>query len=108
MDRSASIRVDPEPCRSGDIEIPAGSQWNIGEFLAQTLSVALAAFKLRLSDRTVFAGRARGPCVARWASLCNGPDARRARGHVLVKRRVHALVVCLGRTLTLSLSVMAG
>jgi hypothetical protein len=51
MDRSASIRVDPEPCRSGDIEIPAGSQWNIGEFLAQTLSVALAAFKLRLSDR---------------------------------------------------------
>src|ERR1700758_1854806 len=45
MDRSASIRVAPEPCRSGDIEIPgvfAGEQWRV---LIQTLSVSLHAFK---------------------------------------------------------------
>jgi hypothetical protein len=45
MDRSASIRVAPEPCRSGDIEIPRSSQGNIGEFLTKTLSVSLDAFK---------------------------------------------------------------
>jgi hypothetical protein len=52
MDRSASIRVAPEPCRSGDIEIPSESQGNSGEFLTKTLSVSLDAFKFEGLRRT--------------------------------------------------------
>jgi hypothetical protein len=35
MDRSASIRVAPEPCRSGDIEIPGNSPGNSGDVFRQ-------------------------------------------------------------------------
>jgi len=44
MDSSASIRVAPEPCRSGDIEI-SGHPENNGEFLRETLSVVGCARK---------------------------------------------------------------
>jgi hypothetical protein len=67
MDRSASIRVAPEPCRSGDIEIPsrfAGEQWRV---LTKTLSVSLDAFKFEGSG-SVPASRLNSPQIAHIAS----------------------------------------
>src|SRR6202000_1354742 len=62
MDRSASIRVAPEPCRSGDIEIPgnsAGEQWRR---LQTTLSIAADRCKLQAAVNPAFAGdHADGP-----------------------------------------------
>jgi hypothetical protein len=43
MDRSASIRVAPEPCRSGDIEISGKSPENSGDVFRQHYPSALAA-----------------------------------------------------------------
>src|SRR5271165_5491645 len=45
MDSSASIRVAPEPCRSGDIEIPCGSPGNSGD-LPGILPAEGVAYKL--------------------------------------------------------------
>jgi hypothetical protein len=46
MDRSASIRVAPEPCRSGDIEISGDPRRRTVAIPPETLAVAGDAFKI--------------------------------------------------------------
>jgi hypothetical protein len=46
MDRSASIRVAPEPCRSGDIEISDDPRRRTVAIPPETLAVAGDAFKI--------------------------------------------------------------
>src|SRR5271166_5921352 len=65
MDRSASIRVAPEPWRSGDIEIPrvgAGEQWRLGA----TLAVGDDAFKLQPTAQPAAGGGRRRARVRRF------------------------------------------
>ena len=52
-DRSASIRVAPEPCRSGDIEIPGTLPGDGCDMLRRTLSAARNPLKL---ERVPLAG----------------------------------------------------
>ena len=61
MDRSASIRVAPEPCRSGDIEIPGNWPGNSGDSGPPPYTVATDDFKLdnpRPSDKLLSSVRA--------------------------------------------------
>src|SRR6185312_12372762 len=55
MDRSASIRLAPEPWRSGDIEIPAGGTV---ASCGRTLSALCDAFKIEPPDQGT---RSKGP-----------------------------------------------
>jgi hypothetical protein len=56
MDRSASIRVAPEPCRSGDIEISGKAPENSGDGLQTTLSIVTGGCKPEAVSRPAFAG----------------------------------------------------
>src|SRR5271167_845954 len=78
MDRSASIRVAPEPCRSGVIEIRQLSR-RTGETYTETLSLAVTGFKLEPTGGDE-SGPDRAGCGAERAlSTSNHTCANRAR-----------------------------
>src|SRR5438105_986921 len=70
MDRSASIRVAPERCRSGDIEIPggAGEQWRFPFRTLSNSDCCLQVGTIAATRAQASAARALPPAGARRAA----------------------------------------